>query len=47
MLTMETLEILKLVFLGLLCVPVLCVCIFFLNKLFDEVMKKPQHKKSR
>ena len=47
MLTMNTLEILKMVFLGLLCVPVLCVCIFFLNKLLDEAIKKPQHKKSR
>ena len=47
MLTMETMEILKLVFLGLLCVPVFCVSVFLLGKLLDEVMKKPQHKKSR
>ncbi len=44
---MSTIEILKLILLILLCVPAAVVGFTLLGKLFDEVMKKPQHKKSR
>ncbi len=38
---METMTVLKIVFIALLCVPVFGLSLFLMGKLMDEVIKKP------
>ncbi len=42
---METMMILKIVFIGLLSVPILGLSFFFAGKLADEVIKEPGRQK--
>jgi len=38
---MDTMTILKIVFTALLCVPVLALSAYLIDKLIDEIVKKP------